>query len=80
MIGRAQLQAWCWEVLQDQTEAQQAHAAHVANFGDTVAVAGRDHAFRTPEAALEEGAELIRAALLLIQHREQVERDYEAVA
>ncbi len=48
--------------------------AHIAYFGPEVGVgiAGRDHALRTPEGALEEAAELIVAATLLRDHEERV--------
>lgn len=53
--------------------ARPANPAHIADFGPSgVAVAGRDHAYRSPEDAIREGAELILAGLLLEEHAEQV--------
>lgn len=53
--------------------ARPACAAHIAHFGPAgVGVAGRDYAYRSPEEAIREGAELILAGLLLEDHREQV--------
>lgn len=72
------VRTWCNEQIsydesQEKEGGPRKTRAHPAYFGRArVAVAGRDHVMRSPRAALVEGAELILAGLLLLDHEEQV--------